>query len=287
MRIFYYFQILLVVFIAFSCGPKQDKNDVQGKEELQPQNTIILLDLSNRLALEEQVKRDSNLIAASLQAFENNQIKYRFQISNDKLRLAIAYQNSSAASNFGVSEAMVIDMTERRMNKPAFNKKKQAFFAAVDSIYAQATNSGTSGADIWGFFCNDLTNNLEKGAKNKIIILTDGYLQFDPNIQKVRPKGTYMANLASLRNKQDWETIFDSNNLKLNPCPDKFDYDIEVLMLEINPKQKHLYTNEIQIIEKFWTTWFEDMGIKCKGIHQSSYYQPNDLNAKIAEFLKD
>lgn len=284
--------LVLATGICFACKQQSDDGKKMQPPMPQAQNIVILLDLSSRIFLENQVKRDSNLIASVVDAFEKNQIKYRFQISNDKLSLATAYQNSSTSSDFSISGNMIIDMAMRkpRMNKPVFNTRKKAFLEAKDSIYADAIKDKTTGADIWGYFCNDLNNTLVKGAKNKIIILTDGYLQFNRNIQQVRPRGTYMSDLSLLRNKSKWESIFDSKKMKLTPCSNSFSEDIEVLILEIAPKNKHLFTNEFQIIEKYWKTWFQDMGIVCAGIYQTSYYQATSegsLQTKISEFLKE
>lgn len=116
---------------------------------------------------------------------------------------------------------------------------------------------------------------------NKIIILTDGYLQFDKSITTKRAKGTYMTGLEKLRNKPNWEAVFAAQKLKLNACPNPIE-NTEVLVLEIAPQNKSVNTNEIQIIQKFWKTWFNDMHLK------SDIFDTNDgdINkGKINEFL--
>ena len=91
-----------------------------------------------------------------------------------------------------------------------------------------------------------------------------------------------MTGLNLLRNNNDWEKIFTTKKLKLKPCANKFE-NTEVLVLEVAPKDMHINTNEFQIINNFWKTWFNDMKI------ESTIYKTDDVSAniklKIQEFL--
>jgi hypothetical protein len=250
-------------------------------------NVVILCDLSSRVKLVNQSEKDIEIIKKILNSFGNNQIDDGFMISKDKLTLLPAYQQTTIFDLFHISKGnLSIDM-EMKASNPIdaveFQRKKATFEYSVDTLYKEAIKSPTSGADIWGFFCSEWSRYHREGYKNKIIILTDGYLEFDNAIASKRPKGTQMTGLNLLRNKNNWEDIFNKNKLKLTPCSSSLK-DLEVLIVEIAPKNKATVTNEYQIIEKFWKTWFNDMNV------QSTIYQTDDgmtstLN-KIEAFMK-
>lgn len=103
----------------------------------------------------------------------------------------MAFQPNSTYNKAKFGNALCIDMSEQGMNKPNFDKKKKSFKAAVDLLYAEAVKSPTNGADIWSYFDSNLdqaikyadtTKEEKKYYKNKLILITDGYLQFAPNI---------------------------------------------------------------------------------------------------------
>jgi hypothetical protein len=280
---------LFFIFILFihckNDKAAQDKNNTTAAKAQTPINVVVLLDLSDRLKLSNQVAKDQEIIRNILNAFEQEQRKYGFMASKDKLSLSVAFQNSSKYNQYDLgNNRFMIDMLYKNanpMNKPVFDEKKRAFDSAVVELYQKAIKSPTDGADVWGFFCTGWNNVYQADKKNKVIILTDGYLQFSRDITSKRPTGTYMTSFDKMRNQSDWEKTF--NRLKLTPCPASLS-NTEVLVLEVSPKNKSINTNEFQIISKFWKTWFDDMKT------YSEVYETSDVsgftNDKITNFIK-
>lgn len=276
----------MLLILSLGCKPQSEPSGSDKNVQETFKNVVILLDLSNRVSLQNQMQKDQELISTVLSSFEQRQRKYAFQISKDKLSLALAYQSSSPYNLYNIgNNRFMINMEHQpgqQMNKPKFDEKVQDFKSAVTELYEKVADAPTDGADIWGFFCTDWSNIYQKDKQNKVIILTDGYLDFDQEIRSKRPKGTYMRGLDRLRNKSDWEQRFQDENLKLNKCEMALE-NTEVLILEVAPRDKNIFTNEFQIIEKFWLTWFNDMNTHAE------IYQTDDINAninqKIAEFI--
>lgn len=262
---------LLIIGLT-SCSDEKQTNVGQKKPETTVKvdtfrNVIVLIDLSSRVNLPYQDAKDRAILKQLVEVFQNSQRKYGFQISKDKLDVKIAFQQGAVTQPFEFGDDLTIDMTAPQMNKPNFDVKKSKFIDAVDKLYNQAVKSKTTGADIWNFFNSHISNYIKKPDKkyvykNKVIILTDGYLEFDRSISSPRQKGTYFdPRYRLLRNKPNWSELFDSYNIKLKPCG-TFE-NTEVLMLEVVPYNAIQYSNEFQILEKIWLSWFKDMKINA------------------------
>lgn len=257
--------IFTIILVLFSCSilPAQQPKNYN--------NVIVLLDLSNRIKPNrnpQQALKDQKIIHGLLQAFQERQKRYLFQISKDKIRVEVAYQKDSEYNTFQFGEDLFIDMGTPGMNKPIFDDKKEVFTKAVTKLYSEAVKSKTTGADIWSYFRDNLPSVLEVendrvSYRNKLIILTDGYMDLDKELAGHRPVGTYMNynHIGSLRNKSNWEEVYENSNISL--MPHDIDYpNLEVLVIEVVPKDPSVNVNEFPIIKKYWFDWLDNMGIE-------------------------
>lgn len=279
--------LFFIIVLITLLGCKSDKPEAL-KKSFNFNNLTILLDLSNRVLKPNQIDKDKSLILEVLKIFEENQKKYGFQISRERIAVAEAYQSGSGAISFKYGDDLTIDM--KGLNFPTFKEEKKLFESGLNGLYAGAESGKMTGADIWTFFRDQTPAIIKKDSKNrhsfknKIIILTDGYLQFDKSISKKRPRNTMMreTDISKLRNKANWKQIFEDKKLglKAHQIPDGV---IDVLMLEVNPKNPSSNTNELEIIKHYWTDWFDRMGVKS-----SIYPTDNNLNnvkSVIRDFL--
>jgi hypothetical protein len=131
----------------------------------------------------------------------------------------------------------------------------------LDDLYSQASKSNHlddyRGADIWKFFNDDLSGRLEKGYKNHVFILTDGY-------QYVKNKITEDSNVFP-RVK-----LSHVNGIAVDVC-----------MLEISPKS--IPVNEYYRLKSVWSNWFLSMRLK-----EMCFLKRNNLSQiskKISDFL--
>ena len=246
--------ISAIIFISiFSCN--NNKIQVPNMQEEHYVNMTILLDLSDRIESKQQRERDLFIISELLEAFEERQRQFGFQLSKDRLSIAVAHQKNTQVDLFELGEKLCVDMSLKGVNKPKFDKMKKEFLIALDSLYSTAALSETMGADIWTFFRDQLPFYLSsskntKKYHNKLIILSDGYLQFDRSIGRKRKKGTYMQNISNLRNKSNWEELFEEQKFGLLPHDFSDIPDLEVFMVEIAPINPEINTNEMGYSEE-------------------------------------
>jgi len=295
------FLILGLLFTLFlSCGEdigkevaSNDERKTSVGKKFDFNNTTILLDFSNRLLEKNQKEKDLKAIKFILSEFEKNQKKYAFQISKDKLRVTLAYQKNSIADVFSFGESLTIDMEEDNMNRPKFVAKKKVFLESLEKLYDNGLKSPMTGADIWTFFRDSsptfISHSDEEkyNIKNKVIILSDGYLQFDQAISRNRPKGTYMRgkDLKILRQRSEWKEKFDRSNFGLTPHDNSTYENLSVLMLEIDPRNPAQSTNEFQIVKHYWEDWFTKMGIPCTVLKMVENL--SNIESEINRFLEE
>lgn len=239
----------------------------------------ILLDLSDRINVPGQVDKDKSVIKAALNAFENEVKGNHYRLSSDKIKIVIAPQSNINYKFNKFCENANIDMESINNSNQIARKvlpiKIKEFSDAVDSIYELAKREQYDGADIWSFFRDN--SNL---IGDKVIIVTDGYLQMDSKIAKNRTINTFLSNdqLKDLRVGKNTETI------KLATINQKY-LKLKVLMMEVNPRNPEKNVNEFPILKKYWGDWFDNMGA---GYYIYATQASNNSNeAIIGKFVKE
>ena len=284
--------LLLAIFsmlftICSNCGKNNNNNNNENgnKEKTKNQNIIVLLDLSNRIFKTNQIERDKKIIAKLFDAFEKENLR-RVLTAKDIFTVTVASQKDSKV-NFSAFEGN-LSIKMHNLKGDQFKEKKKALFESIDKLYEEAVNSPTPGADIYNFFKDNLKIYLKpaKDYNNKLVILTDGYLSFDQNIASERPKGTQIsyADLNLLRKRKDWERLLEEKKIKLDSFPLETE-NLQVLMLEMNPENSEVNTNEIEILKKIWQVWFEDLNIYDTAFFKREA-QVEALESPIQDFLK-
>ncbi|WP_426293302.1 hypothetical protein ACN9ML_29295 [Dyadobacter endophyticus] len=279
---------LIALILLSACNPKPglQENHLPAVKRLKKfHNIIIAIDLSKRLENSAQANRDLKIIDHILKKFEQRQIAMGYIKSKDRLSLVIL--GSSNPNENGPSS---LDMATDGMNKVVFDQQKKSFQESLKRIYSEAKVQPQKRPDTWTFFRDRISSYLKssdekEGFSNKMIVLTDGYLSVEGENAKLRRHNTYMAmpDIERMRNMKDWEHIFVQNNYKLEPH-DKKDYkNLEVLMLEVNPIDPDIYSNEYKILEKYWKTWFSDMGVDFE---MKPVDNPDVISSLITEFLE-
>lgn len=239
-------------------------------------NICVLLDLSDRVspALQPlQVEKDKRVLNGVLELFEEQTRKKLYVNSHDILRVAVADQPTGYGSTLlKISDDMVIDMgelkvTEKREQFPAL---KEQFTSKVNELYQVASvNAAFAGADLWRFFREDLdkyriAGTEQQPVRNILLVVTDGYITFGD--QKKRPnegnRTSYME-VAKFRHN-GWEKEFDRKNQGLINGGKHIDWEVQVL--EVNPHR----TEDMPIIAKYWSKWFEEMGIRHYRIEKTN-----------------
>ncbi len=286
--------IIIFLFITLSCGG----NGPEPKKEIMSRNVIILLDLSDRLILNQnQIELDKQLIGSIVEIYlktiKDTIVKHDkdFSLIKDKFSIRIAEQKNSKINKDQYENILQFDFKSDKKDNYKFILKEfiPLLNNEIDKLYAEASSSKIpeeySGADIWKFFNEDLESMLDNSpnAKNYLIILTDGYLYFEDYKGKVESSNrrTDMKFLNNLRDK-NWEETFNNQDLGLIK-PNKSFPNLKVAVMEVQPKD---FWNEYDLIKKVWGKWFQEMKINPNSYLIQKSGNSNLSKQVINDFLK-
>lgn len=285
-----------VLALFSSCGGGESTGTggkVEGQLKSEPLNIVLALDLSNRLAKTPgQAEKDQEIIQSILEVFEERQKRQAYIGSSDMLRVVVAPQpNVGTRTNDSLRIDLKIKKKKTADGKtlvgwPKYKQERETFNRAVKQLYEQALQDPFTGADLYTFFCTELPENFTAAqAKTKVIVLTDGYLEFDRKYLSSRPACSYMRELDKMRaEKQQWQKRFEKKKLALCPCQNQAFENTEVLMLETAPLFKGASVYEFPIIRHYWETWFDTMNLPAE-------VEPHDdmvagIKSKVKAFLQ-
>jgi hypothetical protein len=254
------FSALLIILITITgCNGTRTNHVGESKNKVKRSlNVIVLLDLSDRIILQEgQQLRDKKILkhisSEMIRVIRNNGVDR----SNDILKITIAEQNNIPYSTLSFQDSLYFKMSKKfRGGMPNVEKIFEGRFARnIDKLYDVAIFSDNSndysGANISRYFIKDLFNDVKRDSltTNLLFILTDGYV-----------------------------VVGNNSNVMLD-IHQKFP-ELKVMVLEIAPRMKD-YESE-KIIES-WDRWFELIGIEGYALRNIG---PSDaVKDEITRFL--
>ncbi|MYB01636.1 hypothetical protein F4X90_18470 [Candidatus Poribacteria bacterium] len=160
---------------------------------------------------------------------------------------------------------------------------KTKLIGAIDELYQSVSKQKVfTGSDVWKWFRDSAEVYLKPDALNYIICLSDGYLDFNHNIQIERPKRTYISyrQVAKLRETPNWKQKFHTEKHGLLEIGEDFsNYNVKFLMVEIT----HRHMLDLEIVKEYWQTWLKSMGITDSQF-LSTQDDPQIVIGKIIEF---
>jgi hypothetical protein len=239
----------------------------QGGPKLVRTEVIVIADLSNRIDARlhpGQVDRDTAIVRLIADEFGGLVRRNRFLFSRDRLRMMyIGGQNAPVEPR--------VDVAKMNEEHRIVVKELPAALASFRVFAVQPylpKRTAYNGADLWSWFHNTAPKVLKvddphRETRTRIIILTDGYLEFAPSIR--REPGTTMR-MTSLRGRQNWEDAY--TRLKLKSAGVQLQ-NTKVLVLELAPLRPEVYTTEQEIIERYWRDWFQGMGAETAFLSSS------------------
>ncbi|MDA3613770.1 hypothetical protein [Polluticaenibacter yanchengensis] len=252
-------------------------------------NIIVIPDLSKRIVDHEnnpdQVKNDSLVLNTIWQSFVEYS-KFR-QDTKDRLIVDVTdkYQANGQFSKIANNLQFDLSSHKGKSNRLYFTKDKDLQYTqAIDSLYKYGI-SKTSGADYPHYFERYLIHHLKKPTLfenyiNKVIIITDGYLEIGgnkiytnliPELKK-SPSISYTKKLIDKLELNIPTGIIDLSNT-------------DILICEVNERKSGKKV-DLEILYAYWENWFEKMNARKKLIIQRE--QATDLTKdKIKAFLKN
>lgn len=230
------YSLLGVLLVCFGCSmpaPKEKSASVVRPKH----NYIVLLDLSDRLIVQEnQPQRDKQIIKHLYAMFEDKVKKDLYIKSRDEMKVVIAPQAGSGLRRDVFEDRLYVNMENIKniYRKSQEVERRKSFEANIDTLYSKAVFSSKPedyyGADIWKYFYEDLKVDYSRDemTQNYLFILTDGY----PIVGKDQNK------LREIKNQYP---------------------DLNIVLLEATPREKDMEWDRIMGI---WEEWFASIGVK-------------------------
>ena len=242
----------------------------------QPMNIIVILDTSDRVSADKnpgQAETDIAIAEGIIDFFEEKLVRPELYIGYPhRLAFVVPEQTGTAPIPLNITK-------DTGGGAPQFKKKKRELLKKIRDLYPSVEQH--TGSDIWDWFRGSAEAYLQQKALNYIICVSDGYLDFDADIQKNRPrqgnKTTFMQ-VAKFRDDLNWKKKFDSKGHGLLEIGKNFSsYKVKFLMVEV--KLRHMLDRPI--LEKYWRTWLESMGIT-----HAEFWENQDVPDIVIEKIK-
>lgn len=227
----------IVMTLLLFAGCKLPTPPEKKKEASVKHNYIILLDLSDRLIIQDnQPERDKEIIKTLYFMFEQKVKKELYIKSRDEIKVVMAPQRGSGLRRDVFEDRLYVNMenVENVYKRSKEEARRNDFVANLDTLYAKAVFSKSPddyyGADIWKYFYEDLKNDYvnEENTENYLFIITDGY------------------------------PIVGQNSNKLLEVKNEFP-GLHIVMLEAAPRDKDMEWDRIMTV---WEQWFNKIGIE-------------------------
>ena len=247
-----------------------------GVSDAKPINIVIILDTSNRVSEEKhpgQIERDKEIIAEIVTEFEIVVKKHIDASENlrygDRLTLTIPTQPGvrpvprQVLRNLTIADGSREHTSLAGINKDV-EKRKQSFLEALNTLYTFVGQHKQTGSDIWEWFKYEAESYFLESHRNIVVCISDGYLNFDKNIEAQRIPRTYMQ-VSKLRDNPEWEQKIRGSEGLLTVRKDLGRYNIDFLMSEIQlrtDKNGVPYQKDFEIIALYWEVWLNAMKIK-------------------------
>ena len=253
-------------------------------------NLIVIPDLSRRITdtlnNPNQISNDILVLQTIWKSF----VDYSKLKQDTKDRLIIDVTDIDAAKGqFGkVANNLQFDLSNHKgkSNRLFFtNDKDNTFEKNITEMYALAKQKPL-GADYRFYLRRYLENNLKKSTlfdsyKNKVIIITDGYLEAEnkPADTKINGFQKELYNAVTIGNISE---VITKNNLNIP----KVNIDLsntEFFVCEVN-ERKAGKTYDFEILKAYWEDWFKRMN--AKKIEFYPREKANDISTKrVNQFI--
>lgn len=230
-------------------------------------NFVVVLDLSDRIIQKiDQVNIDTSAIRAVFEQFEKSIQRNIVVKSRDKFSVRIIPQKLSSLPGNVFENKLSLDMGKynatEKLNK--LTQFRSDFSANLALLYQQAIlgnkNSDYAGVDIWQYFNDQMNSDLNGQYNNKVMILTDGYFDFEdkahgittPNMSTTT--GPLLGKLKGI----DWRTEAEKNEIGIIPV--KLDIPAKWMICGIQPKTNSKDLLEAEKLGYLWEKWLKASG---------------------------
>lgn len=245
--------------ILTSCG-----ND-ETKKEQKPTNYAVIIDLSDRILVTEQLDKDFYLIEKYFATFEKNARRNLVLTSKDRFAIKIIPQKNSP-----LNVEHYEDLLQLNLNETAVKDKNKSLLALSQSLpkvlamlkkeaLFDKKSNAYFGVDIWSYL-HDSGMGLSKfGYDNTVLVITDGYFDFESQAHVIKDDNKYTStHFLNDLNSSDWLKVATEKEYGLLPI--KLDKNTKWIIAGLSGKK----ANDILQTEKityFWENWLKQSGV--------------------------
>ena len=277
-------KILIVIAFAvgiYSCSSNAEVKNINLKND----NYVVVLDLSDRIIQkQDQVDIDTNAIRAAFEKFEESVQKNLVVKSRDKFSIRIIPQKLSSLPGNTFENTLSIDLGRYNAAEKLkhLNEFKKNFGNQLNLLYQQAylgnKTSDFAGVDIWQYFNEQINSDIDSRYNNKVLILTDGYFDFEDKKHGITNNNlsTTTSPLLKKMNSTDWQKTADNKGIGLLPV--KLTSEAKWLVCGIQPKAGNKDLLQSEKLCYLWKKWLKNSGAKNIGepiINSSSLKMKN------------
>ena len=257
-----------------------------------PVNIIVIIDTSDRVSKErhpDQIERDINILREIVDQFyelvKPTIMKGGTIKTPHRLTFVVPEQPRILDPPNEIINKLTIEAPKKRSENPEFQEKKKELIDAISELYDHVQQHPQTGSDIWDWFRSQAKPSFSEDHQNLIICLSDGYLNFDIDIEARRRKRTYMR-VGVLRDDPQAVNKIKNESEGLRPVGPFSDLNIKFLMLEIQLREEDgvRHFQDFDIIQAYWETWLNTMGIKDTEFFEQ--LDPGGLKNMIENFIQ-
>lgn len=249
----------ILVYQLFPSAEPATKTPVV--KQSKPEQYVVVLDLSDRITKPGQIEADKQLIEKTFEAFR---IKVQSQLcinSRDRFQVIIAPQRGLPFDKDVESQKLTLDMpalmpAEKAKVLKEFGTKLRV---KLDSLYALAYHGQESknyqGSNIWQFFNETLPELTNASTTTKLVVLTDGYFDFEENNAVMNSGGLSTSTnfLGNLRQSKSWKEDIESGRYGILPVKKNFP-NLMVSVIGIRSKYENNLL-EAEMLKYLWERW--------------------------------
>ena len=254
-------------------------------------NISILLDLSDRIspnahpnATMQYYQRDIGYISSISTAFLNHIVNKEVRKINDRMQIFFDPLPSNSDIN-NMAEQLKVKLNKNNTSNEKLIQIRENYDSLTKRIYNLAINAKLyPGSDIWGFF-NDKVKDycIREDHRNVLVIITDGYMYYVNNTQRNENRSSYLTSNYIMNNNLNnisWEKRIESNNFGFIPATSGLE-NLDILVLGLNPNNSSPYEKDVML--KFWSNWFDEMGVSNYELKTADL--PSNLDENIKDFI--
>ena len=252
--------VLSLVFIT-SCGKEETKI------EKKPTNYTVVLDLSDRILLPDQLDKDFYLIEKYFKTFEENSRRNLVLTSKNRFSVKIIPQKNSPLNVDHYEDLLQIhlDETDVKDKNKSLSALSQSLPKVLDALKKEALFGKVSnayfGVDIWAYLHDSGMGLSKPGYTNTVLVLTDGYFDFETQAHVIQDKNQYTSTrFLNELTSPDWKQISETKEYGLLPI--KLEKDTKWIVAGFSGKR----ANDILQTEKityFWKKWLTQSGVSA------------------------